>query len=282
MGLGEAALFGIVQGLTEFLPVSSSGHLAILQQLVGMNPPGITMEVLAHLGTMLAIVAVFAGDVYAILAGFARGVSGLLRGRTYIRTFLANPDVRLGVLIIIGSLPTALVGLAFKPFFESMFDSLRTVGVGLMVTAALLFAAERVRRGRRTLDRLTVGDALLVGLLQGAAIAPGISRSGATISAALFNGVERESAAKFSLLLSLPAVLGASVLELGGNHPSSALHAPGVSLFGVFLVSFLFGYIAIRWLLNVLKGGHLYGFSLYCFLLGVSTVIADFMTRHLV
>lgn len=276
MGVVQATLFGAVQGLTEFLPISSSGHLVIFQQLMRINPPGVTLEVVAHLGTIAAVVSAFADDVYAILAALFSSPLRFFAGRASPKTLWANPDFRLGVMIVAGSIPTAVIGLAFRKSFENLFDSLSAVGLALILTAGLLFAAERTRRGNRRINRITASDALLVGIFQGLAIAPGISRSGATIAAALFRGIERESAARFSLLLSLPAVLGASLLELGGNGIPQSTGTPFPSLAVTFLSSLVFGYIAIKWLLSTLKKGRLYGFSLYCFLLGALAVTAAF------
>ncbi len=255
MTLVQALLLGALQGLTEFLPVSSSGHLAIAQHfLPGFSQPGVLFDVLLHLGTMVAVAIYFRRELAALLASpFRRGEEARLQRRLLL-------------LLIAASVPTAVIGLLFKDFFEGLFENLTVVSLMLLVTGTLLFIAERFRRGSRREAQLTLSDALLVGTVQGCAIVPGISRSGSTIAALLLKGVDGETAARFSFLLALPAVFGAALLsarDLGevatGQLP---LYLAGAG------VAFLTGLLSIHLLLAVIRRRRLIAFALYCWLAG--------------
>jgi undecaprenyl-diphosphatase len=202
MTIFQALLLGVIQGLTEFLPVSSSGHLAIAQHyLPGFNQPGLLFDVLLHFGTMLAVVIYFRRELVRLaLACFRTGPE-------------AETDRRILLLLVLASVPTAIIGLSFKDFFEQSFHNLPLIAVMLCVTGTLLFLSERLRKPGRTEAGLTGADALLVGTVQGLAIIPGISRSGSTIATLLLKGVDGETAARFSFLLALPAVAGATLLQ---------------------------------------------------------------------
>jgi len=251
----HALLLGLLQGLTEFLPVSSSGHLVLAQAfLPGFDQPGVLFDVLLHLGTMGAVLIYFRNDVKMLLAA----------------PFSSAPDMksyrRLFWLIILGSVPTAVIGLSFKDFFESLFHDYRKAAYMLIVTGFLLFFSERFRRGGREEEQLTAGDALLAGVVQGGAIIPGISRSGSTIAALLLRGVDGETAARFSFLLALPAVGGAALLSLRD------LEALAEGMIPIYLagtaVSFVAGLFSIHFLMAVIRKKRLYLFSLYCWAVG--------------
>ena len=255
MTFTHALLLGLLQGLTEFLPVSSSGHLVIAQHfLPGFDQPGLAFDIMLHLGTMIAVLLYFRREVGLML------VSPLRQGpeaRTY-RKMLG--------LILLASVPTALIGLGFKDFFEGLFENLQLVAVMLLVTGVLLFLAERFRRPGRKEGQLTISDALVVGTVQGLAIIPGISRSGSTISALLLKGVDGETAARFSFLLALPAVFGAALLSLRDLQQVATAEIP------VYLVgagtAFLVGLVSIHFLLAVVRRKRLIGFAIYCWLVG--------------
>lgn len=255
----HALLLGLLQGLTEFLPVSSSGHLAIVQHfLPGFDQPGLAFDILLHVGTMVAVLIYFRRDIGLML------ISPLQQGqdaRTY-RKMLG--------LIVLASVPTALIGLGFKDAFEGMYEDVRLVALMLLATGALLVLSERFRRAGRKEAQLTVSDALVVGVVQGLAIIPGISRSGSTISTLLLKGVDGETAARFSFLLALPAVFGAALLSLRD------LQQVPVSEIPMYLVgaaaAFFVGLLSIHWLMAVVRRKRLFWFAIYCWVLGASVL----------
>lgn len=255
MEILHAALLGLVQGLTEFLPVSSSGHLAIAQHfLPGFEQPGLLFDVLLHAGTTLAVVIYFRQDIWKLLSCFFRKDSYAVDDR---HTFW---------MLVLGSIPTAIIGLTGKDFFQSLFENLTVIGCMLLLTAMLLIVAEKVRKDGRGLAQLKTNDALLVGTIQGLAIIPGISRSGSTIACLLLRGIDGEAAARFSFLLALPAVGGAMLLSLKDlqNVSNGDLPAYGIGA----LIAFVSGLFAIRWLMNVVRRKRLVGFAIYCLLVG--------------
>lgn len=255
MTLLEAIFLGAVQGATEFLPVSSSGHLVLAQHLIGgISQPGIVFDVTLHLGTLMAIVIYFWRDV--------RGLCTCLWRRDPTAT---NERHLLGLLIA-GSVPTAIIGLTFKDQVERMFENPPLVACMLLVTGTLLFIADRFRPGNRREGSLTVTDALITGIAQGAAIIPGISRSGSTIVALLLRGVSGETAARFSFLLSMPAVAGAALLSLRDAEQLSGGELP-VYLAGAG-AALIVGLLAIHVMLGVLRRRRLGWFAVYCWLLG--------------
>lgn len=255
MTLAQALFLGLLQGLTEFFPVSSSGHLAIAQHFIGgFEQPGVLFDVMLHVGTMFAVIIYFWRDIRAIAESpFRRsGDSGVHR--------------KMLLLIVVGSIPTAVLGLTFKDFFEGLFDNLVVVSSMLLVTGTLLFVSERFRRGSRKQGQLTLGDALVAGTVQGLAIIPGISRSGSTIASLLLKGVDGETAARFSFLLALPAVFGAALLSLRHLHAVPQGELP-LYLAGTAM-AFVSGYLSIRFLLAVIRRRRLFGFALYCWAAG--------------
>ncbi len=255
----QAVILGLIQGLTEFLPVSSSGHLVLAQRLLGLREPVLTFDIALHLGTLVAVIIFFRRDI----AGIVQGILGRGAERTSY--------TRLLLLIILGSLPTAVVGLAFKDTFEAMFASVTAVGVSLLITGALLLAAGLAGRPRRDLAETRSWHALLIGLAQGLAITPGISRSGSTISTALLLGLKRELAVRFSFLLSIPAILGAVALQVL-DLPAGADLAWGPLLLGA-LVAGLSGWLALKLLLDLVKRGRIHWFAYYCGALGLLALV---------
>lgn len=255
MNLLNAILLGLLQGVTEFLPVSSSGHLAIAQHfLPGFSQPGVLFDVLLHVATMGAVMLYFRRECTLLAtAPFRRDEPALLYRR-------------LLWLLVLGSVPTAVIGLLFKDFFVGLFHNLTVVASMLLVTGTLLYVSERLRRGERKEDRLTWSDALLVGTVQGGAIIPGISRSGSTIAALLLKGVDGETAARFSFLLALPAIFGAALLSLDDMTAVATAELPGY-LAGM-LAAFVAGLLSIHLLLAVVRRRRLFAFALYCWLAG--------------
>ena len=259
MDIFSAALLGLVQGLTEFLPVSSSGHLAIAQHfLPGFEQPGLLFDVLLHAATTLAVIIFFRKDIWKLLSCFFRKDAYALDDR---HTFW---------MLVLGSIPTAIIGLSFKDFFEGLFENLLVIGCMLLLTAVFLIVAEKVRKDGRGLAQLNAKDALLVGIVQGFAIIPGISRSGSTIACLLLRGIDGESAARFSFLLALPAVGGAMLLSLKDLDQVSGADLPAYGLGA--LVAFVSGLFAIRLLMDVVRRKRLVGFAIYCLLVGSSII----------
>ncbi len=262
-----ALILGVVQGLTEFLPVSSSGHLVILQHLFGMRSPELLFDVAVHMGTLVAVVIFFRADLLAI----ARAVVGELGSRPGAGSVSpARPSdprqVRLFGLILAGTLPTAVIGLTIHFAAGEVFASPLAAGLLVALTGVLLLATRKAAAGGRGLADMGLADALIIGLVQGIAVLPGVSRSGSTIAAALFLGITRDAAARFSFLLAIPSILGAGVLVLADVTQVSAA-AAWAALIGA-AVSAGVGYAALGLLVFIVNRGRLYLFAPYCWLVG--------------
>jgi undecaprenyl-diphosphatase len=258
----HALLLGIVQGLTEFLPVSSSGHLALAEAFLGVEGGGVAFAVLLHAGTLLAIVLVFPGGVRSLVVG---GLSWLRLPRR------PSGDALFAAKIALATVPGAVVGLLLESRIEDAFSNPRAVGLLLFVTAGLLLTTRRAPGGE---GEVGWRDALVIGCAQALAILPGISRSGATISTALLLGIARPRAAEFSFLASLPLILGSVVLELPDLRESSAAGGGAALVIG-FAVSFGVGWTALRWLLRLVRTGRLHWFAPYCLAVGLAAVVAS-------
>jgi undecaprenyl-diphosphatase len=263
----EAAILGIVQGLTEFLPISSSGHLRIVPAFAGWEDPGAAFTAVIQLGTMAAVLLYFRKDLWRIAEAFLRTLPDTLRSRTLRGLGL---DARMGWYLILGTIPIVIFGVAFKDPIENGARDLTLIGTTLIVFGLILLAAERVGRKVRSLDALQNRDGLLIGLAQSLALVPGVSRSGATISAGLFLGFDRESAARFSFLLSVPAVVLSGVFEAyssaaDGKHNSASA---GQVLLATVL-AFVVGYASIAGLLRFLVNHTVMVFVVYRVVLGI-------------
>ncbi len=272
----QAALLGLVQGLTEFLPVSSSGHLVLLQQWLGESffatDQALLFDLVLHLGTLLPVLWYYRANLGSIVGAWTGGGSPRPADATGPLAWLrADPDRWLGFLVAVGTIPTALIGLALKDVFESLFHGIRPVGIALMVTGALLMATRWRSGGTAHAASIGIGTALLVGFAQGLAITPGISRSGTTIAVALFLGFDRELAARFSFLLSVPAILGAVVLLAKDGVPFDGA-ALGALVVG-FLTAMLVGYGALVLLVALVKRGGLHRFAWYVWPLGLAAIL---------
>src|SRR4030042_445914 len=247
----QAIFLGLVQGLTEWLPVSSSGHLVIAQNLMGLEVP-VAFDIALHAGTLLAVFVFFRKDILMLL-------------KSLRKPSLKNPDFRLLFYVILGTIPTAIIGLAFLEFFESLFLSTKAVGLGLLITGVLLLLSRYGKSGR-TLDGKR---SLLVGIFQGFSIAPDISRSGATISGGLLSGVKREEVFRFSFILSIPAILGASLLEVGDISSSEM----GILALAGAAVAAVSAYFARRIVQKALLSHRFHLFAAYCFALGAIVLL---------
>lgn len=260
-----AMLLGIVQGLTEFLPISSSGHLVLAQHILNVNPPAITLEIFLHFGTLLAILLVFRADVLQIL----KSTAGLLR--TSGKPKREDPFLRLLGLLLLGTIPVAVVGIVFKDRIENFFEAPRVVAGMLIVTGIILASTNKIRMGRRGVKKLNIKDGIGIGLAQAIALIPGISRSGTTIAAGLFRGLTRSVAVRFSFLLAIPAILGATIVGLKDVSSLSIGNARALAV-GT-LTAFISGLIALKILLAVVQRGRLGVFAYYCWALGLIALI---------
>jgi undecaprenyl-diphosphatase len=248
---------GIIQGLTEFLPVSSSGHLVIFQSLLKV-PANLAFDTIVHLATALALVIYFWSDIIKLLD---------------FRTGTANRKMLW--LLVAATFFTGIIGLGFKDFFESLFSSVRAVGGFLVLTGIVILAGEWLGRGRRKLEDMNIWDAVLIGLAQGAAIAPGLSRSGTTISASLARDLDRTLAARFSFLLAIPAILGAGLVQSRAIIKAGTVGIGIVPLAIGFLAAFISGMAAIWIFMRLIQRTSLRGFAYYCFAAGILTLLAS-------
>lgn len=255
----EYLLLGVVQGLTEFLPVSSSGHLALAQWLLGFDPPGVLLEVCLHLGTVAAVIVVFRRDI-----------ADLFRALTHRGTLERRKEIG---FLIVATIPIAVAGFVARGRIDEAFGSLRLIGIGWLAVGLLLLLVDRAaRRARKT--SLAFVDAVVVGVAQAASLLPGFSRSGVTISAGILRGIESGKAVRFSFLLSVPALFGAAVLNLAEAGASGRLGQ--VEWSGVLLgagAAFLVGLAAARVLLGVVARGQFWVFGLYSILVGAAAVV---------
>ncbi len=273
MNLFQALILGIVQGLTEFLPISSSAHLVLVPYFLGWDKT-IPVEqifpfgVLVQLGTLLAVIVYFWKDLWAILKAW---FDGILRRKPF-----ESAEARMGWYIILATIPAGIFGLLIKKQVEAAFNSPAATGLFLLVTAAFLVAAEIFGKSKRSLASIGWLDALVMGLFQAAAIFPGVSRSGSTITGGMLRGLDRPSAARFSFIMSIPIMLAAGILSLGDLSGLSTLQTFLPSLLVGFVAAAIFGFLSIRWLLNFLRTKPLIGFSIYCALLGIITLIVSY------
>jgi undecaprenyl-diphosphatase len=258
-----ALVLGLVQGLTEFLPVSSSGHLVLAQSLLpGFSQPGVLFDVTIHLGTLAAVCLYFRNDLWTM----------------WLSLFSVNkPEAadtrRLLWLLIVGSFPTAVLGLVFRKQFEAMFTDLQGTGVWFIITGVLLFLTDRVVTRGRGLSEMNMLDAFVIGFAQGLSIIPALSRSGSTIAAGVFLGLERQFVVRYSFLLSIPAVAGAFVLELIA-HRHQAMEGFDLLTYGVgTLAAGAVGYWSITVLLNMTRSRRLSIFGYYCVAVGVLALV---------
>jgi undecaprenyl-diphosphatase len=241
-------ILGIIQGLTEFLPVSSSGHLVIAQHWLNIADQGLILDIFLHAGTLLAVIIFFRREIIELIK---------------------TPP--LWKYVIITTVLTAIIAVLGKNFFEGLFSSTRVAGLGLFITAAILFSTGRSLKGERLISDLNIKDALLVGLFQALAIVPGISRSGSTISSQLWRGVEKETAFRYSFLVSIPAILGALLME-----GAELKHIPGVNSPGPwlgFLSAVIIGLVSLKILRLVIQKAKFSLFGYYCLLVGLLVLI---------
>lgn len=257
----EILFLAIVQGVTEWLPISSSGHLVIVQEYLGLNLP-VLFDIVLHFGSLVVVLFVFWRDVLRVLKAVAR-------------LDFRSQDGKLGIYIILGSVATAAIGFAFRDAFESFFHNLYAVGVAFIGTGcfySLLYAYRRSSNQKRPLNAVS---AVAIGLVQGVALIPGVSRSGSTITTGLLLKLEKEVALRFSFLLFIPAVIGATVLSVMDSDGLFAAAVDPVSLLVGLVVTVLVGYVSLRLLLRIVVKGRLYLFAFYCWAVGSAVLLAQ-------
>lgn len=271
MGYFEAIVLGLVQGLAEFLPISSSGHLALLQDIFGVEADKVLLfAVLLHLGTLVSVFVVYWSDIWELIVELCATVRDLCTGKGL--RLEERPVRKLGVMIIVATIPTAIIGLVFNDFFSGMYTSMVAVGVGFLITGVIMFIAERMGSANKDIRKMNFRNAIFVGVLQGIAIYPGISRSGSTLVGGLTTGLKREFAVKFAFLISIPSILGSVILETpdalaAGTDPSLL----GPIIAGV-VVAAVSGFIAIKTMIRIVSNKKLSYFSYYVWVLGACTI----------
>lgn len=259
MSIWEAIILGIVQGATEFLPISSDGHLVLVPDIFNLTQPDLVFIGLVHLATLIAILVYFRKDLWDIIRAVLAGLAE--------RRPLAAPNARLGWYIVAGSVLVGVVGLMFKDFFEEVFASPLLAGVFLVFNGGILFLGERLKTGTKALDRITLLDAIVIGAVQILALLPGISRSGTTITAGLIRGLDRPTAARFAFLIGVPPILAAGLLSVYELLTADLLYSWGVYL-SAFIAATLSGYFCISFLLSWVRQHSLYVFAIYCVVVG--------------
>ena len=273
MSLWEGILLGIIQGLTELLPVSSSGHLVIAQSLLpNFHQPGVLFDVMLHLGTLTALIFFFWKDIMdivrALLPPWRR--SQPLSLFEHMDKSMIMERRRLAAHILAATVITGAIGLSFQDQVHALFQSVEITAVGLLVTAVLLFFADRARDANRSIEEMTVTDSLVIGLVQGIAIMPGISRSGSTIAFGIYRGLSGETAAKFSFLISIPAILGAAILESRHYTGVDGSEMP-VYIAGTAAAAAV-GFLTLKFLFLMIRKRDLRFFGYYCGTLGALTL----------
>ena len=271
MELYQAIALGIVQGLTEFLPISSSGHLVIGQHLFGLHEAELVFDTCLHVATLLAVIIYFRNELTSMILSLGRVSGQLTAKRITVKEAWADPDIKMIVLICVGTLPTVVIGLCFKSFAETVFSSLPIVGCALLVTGILLWITRLMPDKETDITTFSLPKSLVIGVIQGLSITPGISRSGSTIATGLYLGLSREMAARYSFLLSIPAICGAAILNIKDMHGPGALSA--AVLIAGMVSACLSGYLALRFLVYIVNKGRLYMFAPYCGLLGLGVVL---------
>jgi undecaprenyl-diphosphatase len=275
--LTEAIILGIIQGLTEPLPVSSSAHLVIIPALIpGFHQPSIFFDVVLHLGTLVAVVFFLRKDIAGIIASLLpeTGLRSLLPGVTGEERITNR---RLALLIIVATFLTGVIGILFKDRIERLFESVETTAVMLCITGILLFLSDRVKKAEREKNAMNLTDGIVIGLVQAVALIPGITRSGSTITFGIFRGLERKTAAKFSFLLSIPAIAGAAVLKAADmtQIPAGDLIAMGAG----FLSAAGTGFLALKLFFVMINRTGLGFFAYYCWFAGAATLIVRSMLQ---
>lgn len=270
MDIIQAIIIGIVQGLTEFLPISSSAHLIFIQELLGAEQANLAFDVLLHFGTLIAVIGYFYKDIIEMIKAFFSSIADIFR-RRFRQGFKEDQYKKLAWMIIIGTIPVAIVGVLFNSQIEAAFHTLTIPAFFLLITGLLLYTSQRINVGSRNIEKTGIKDSIIVGIGQALAIIPGLSRSGTTISSGLYLGFDKEFAAKFSFLLAIPAILGATVVQL--KDITTGLDVNMTAYVFGFLAALVSGYLAISIVLKLIKERNLDIFAYYCWIVGAAILI---------
>lgn len=268
----EAVILGLVQGLAEFLPISSSGHLALLQQFFGIKEDNVLLfAVLLHVGTLISVFIIYWKDIWELIVELFLTIKDIFTGKGL--RLDERPVRKLGVMIIVATIPTGLIGILFNDFFDGLYNSIVPIGAGLLVTGCLLVIAERMGTSNRGIKEMNFRNAIFVGVVQGIAICPGISRSGSTLFGSLLCNLDRTFAVKFVFLISIPSILGSAVMEA----PDAIAAGMNMSDLGPIIVGMIVaavsGLIAIKTMIKVVSNKKLNYFSYYVWLLGIFVIV---------
>ena len=268
----EATVLGLVQGLAEFLPISSSGHLALLQNWFGIDETKVLLfTVLLHVGTLISVFIMYWKDIWELIVELVLTIKDLCTGKGL--RMEERPVRKLGVMIIVATIPTAIIGLLFNDFFDSLYTSVIPIGVGLIITGFLLVFAEKKGESDRGIKQMNLRNAIFIGTVQGIAICPGISRSGSTLFGSLICNLDRKFAVKFVFLISIPSILGAAILEApAAIEAGVSLSQLGPVLWGM-AVAAVAGIVAIKSMIKIVSDKKLSWFSYYVWILGLVVVI---------
>ena len=272
MSYFQAIILGLVQGLAEFLPISSSGHLALLQQWFGIEGESVLFfAVMLHVGTLISVFIVYWKDIWELIVELFLTIKDLCTGKGL--RLNERPVRKLGLLIIVATIPTAVIGLLFNDFFEGLYSSVLPIGIGLIITGIFLYIAEKIENANRGLDKMNFRNAVFVGIVQGIAICPGISRSGSTLFGSLLCHLDRKFAVKFVFLISIPSILGSAIVEA----PDAIRAGLDSDLIGPVVVGMLVaavaGLVAIKTMIKVVGDKKLVYFSYYVWVLGAIVVL---------
>ena len=278
MNILEAIILGLVQGLSEFLPISSSGHLTLLQHFFGIEGENVLLfAVMLHVGTLVSVFIVYWDDLKELLLELFRAIGDILSGKGL--GYKKNETRKLGYLIIIATIPTGVIGYAFKDAFSSLYLSLTAVGIGLIITGTILWVSERLVKGKKEVSEMKPIHAVIIGVCQSIAISPGISRSGSTLVGGLISGLDRNFAVKFAFLISIPSILGSVVLEIPEAIKSGFETELILPIMVGMLIAGISGLIAIKTMIRVVSNKKMYYFSIYTWMLGSIVLIYNFFIR---
>lgn len=270
MDIIQAIIIGLVQGLTEFLPVSSSAHLIFAQQFLGVTEPSLAFDVLLHLGTLVAVVGYFFKDIVRMIIAFFKSLTDIVKGR-FKSEIKRDSYKKLAWFTILATIPVGIAGIVFDDLVESLFAGITLPAFFLLITGCLLFASQRMNTGKINIDEINWKEALILGCGQACALLPGLSRSGTTIATGLLLDLDKEFAAKFSFILSIPAILGATVIQLKDVSITNVELTAWIAGFAIAAIS---GYLAIKFLLKLIKERSLDVFAYYCWIIGIIILVA--------
>ncbi len=267
----EGIILGLVQGLTEFLPVSSSGHLAILENLFKIDEDKVLLfAVLLHVGTLISVFIVYWKDIWELILELGFTVKDLVKGNGL--RLEERPIRKLGIMILVATVPTMIIGVLFGDLFDKLYTSIIPIGIGLLFTGIILFIAEQQGSGKRTIENMNFRNAIFVGIVQGIAICPGVSRSGSTLFGSLICKLDRKLAVKFIFLISIPPILGSAILEAPAAFKQGVDMSQLGPMFIGILVAAISGLLAIKFMIKIVSDKKLSYFSYYVWVLGILVI----------